>query len=157
MSPLKHVSIHSAEPLTHGRFPSSGGGDAFLLEAVFRNVVWIEHLTLPISEENESLCADSMILGTREALAAMGGDGYEDVREANRAAEGSRAETVWLARLSEREVLESVAQFFEDRKGKLKELEFYQERRLRSLGLLDEQGASTYNPWDDVGNIGDRG
>lgn len=35
--------------------------------------------------------------------------------------------------------------FFEDRQSKLNELEYYQERRLKGLGLMDDDGDST---WD---------
>lgn len=48
-------------------------------------------------------------------------------------------------RLGEKEALESTLEFFESRKKRLGDLEYYQERRLKSLGLLDEQGRSTYD------------
>ena len=48
-------------------------------------------------------------------------------------------------RLGEKEALESTLQFFESRAKRLGDLEYYQERRLKSLGLLDDQGQSTYD------------
>lgn len=48
-------------------------------------------------------------------------------------------------RLGEKEALDTTLRFFEERASRLKELEYYQERRLRVLGLLDDNGNSTYN------------
>ena len=41
-------------------------------------------------------------------------------------------------RLGEKEALESVLRFFEQREALLPTLEYYQERRLKRLGLLDD-------------------
>lgn len=49
------------------------------------------------------------------------------------------------ARLGEKETLDVTLRFFEDRQSKLNELEYYQERRLKGLGLMDDDGDST---WD---------
>lgn len=43
-------------------------------------------------------------------------------------------------RIGEREALETTLQFFEERVERLDRLEYYQERRLKGLGLLDEEG-----------------
>ena len=48
-------------------------------------------------------------------------------------------------RLGEKEALDTTLRFFEDRASRVNQLEFYQERRLRGLGLLDDNGNSTYN------------
>ncbi len=42
--------------------------------------------------------------------------------------------------IGEQEALSATLQFFEQRSGKLEGLEYYQERRLKGLGLLDEDG-----------------
>ena len=42
--------------------------------------------------------------------------------------------------IGEQEALASTLQFFEERFSKLDSLEYYQERRLKGLGLLDEDG-----------------
>lgn len=42
--------------------------------------------------------------------------------------------------MGEQEALGSTLQFFEERFAKLEGLEYYQERRLKGLGLLDEDG-----------------
>ena len=49
-------------------------------------------------------------------------------------------------RLGEKETLDVTLRYFEDRKSKLDRLEYYQERRLKGLGLLDDDGNNT---WDD--------
>ena len=59
----------------------------------------------------------------------------------------SEALTVIMqARLGEKETLDVTLRYFEDRKSKLDRLEYYQERRLKGLGLLDDEGNNT---WDD--------
>lgn len=47
--------------------------------------------------------------------------------------------------MGEKEALDSTLRFFEDRNSQLSELEYYQERRLRGLGLLDDNGNTTYD------------
>lgn len=50
-------------------------------------------------------------------------------------------------RLGEQEALDDALQWFESRQGtELKRLAYYQERRLRKLGLVDDQGR-----WAGVG------
>lgn len=46
----------------------------------------------------------------------------------------------WQISIGEQEALSSTLSFFEERFGKLEGLEYYQERRLKGLGLLDEDG-----------------
>ncbi len=53
---------------------------------------------------------------------------------------------VMQARLGEKETLDVTLRYFEDRKSKLDQIEYYQERRLKGLGLLDDDGNNT---WDD--------
>lgn len=164
----------STELLAFLRLLNLDGGDSFLLEPVFRNVMWSEHLQMPISEDNEGLVCASMLNGAREALARLDSTPAEDVaavsrylavaekerekeKEGGGSGSGSRSKlaAAWV-RLGEREVLEWVVQWFESRSASLSGLEYYQERRLKGLGLLDEEGGSTYDPWSDVGNLEDR-
>ena len=51
----------------------------------------------------------------------------------------------YQVRLGEKEALDSTLRFFEDRALRLDALEYYQERRLKNLGLMDDNGGSTYN------------
>jgi [ribulose-bisphosphate carboxylase]-lysine N-methyltransferase len=48
-------------------------------------------------------------------------------------------------RLGEKEALDSLLGFFEGRAADLTALEYYQERRLKRLGLMDEEGKTTYD------------
>jgi [ribulose-bisphosphate carboxylase]-lysine N-methyltransferase len=48
-------------------------------------------------------------------------------------------------RLGEKEALDSLLGFFEGRAAELSSLEYYQERRLKRLGLMDEEGKTTYD------------
>lgn len=56
-------------------------------------------------------------------------------------------------RIGEMEALDSTLQFFEERFGRLQKIEYYQERRLKGLGLLDEDGRSVsqHPPLGDYG------
>ena len=53
-------------------------------------------------------------------------------------------------RLGEKEALDSALSFFESRRERLGNLEYYQERRLKRLGLLDDTGSSTYDDFFKV-------
>lgn len=48
-------------------------------------------------------------------------------------------------RVSEIEALQHTLNFFQQRMAKLDKLEYYQERRLKGLGLLDDNGINTYD------------
>jgi hypothetical protein len=49
-----------------------------------------------------------------------------------------------LATQEEKRVLEGLAQWFRGRAARLESLEYYHERRLKLLGLLDDDGNSTF-------------
>ena len=68
----------------------------------------------------------------------------DEWRGAARAA-GGPLESLALRMASERAALASAARWFAGREASLDSLEYYQERRLRGLGLLDEEGRSTYD------------
>lgn len=57
---------------------------------------------------------------------------------------GSRAYVATLVRQAEKRALESVSGWFKSQKQGMWKLEYYQERRLKRLGLVDELGRSTY-------------
>jgi [ribulose-bisphosphate carboxylase]-lysine N-methyltransferase len=48
-------------------------------------------------------------------------------------------------RLGEKEALDGILGWFETRAAELDDLEYYQERRLRRLGLIDDEGRTTYD------------
>lgn len=124
------------------RLLNLGGADAFLLEGLFRNDVW-ETLQQPVSEENERAVFQSMVDGCLAAL-----DGYptsldEDFAAVREAPAGSRAAVAGQVRLGEKEALDASLRFFEAGLERLKGMEFYAERRLKRLGLLDKDGRPT--------------
>ena len=121
------------------------GADAFLLEAIFRNEVW-EHMQQPVSEDNEQAVCQSIVVGCRAVLAAYPTTPDEDVSALGAAAPGSRTAAAILVRLGEKEALEATLRLFESRLEKLSDLEYYGERRLKRLGLLDKEGKPT--DWD---------
>lgn len=50
-------------------------------------------------------------------------------------------------RASERIILEESREYFENRNRSLEKLEYYAERRLKGLGLMDDDGETT---WDGL-------
>ena len=121
------------------------GADAFLLEALFRNEAW-EHMQLPVSEENESAVCRSMIDGCNQALQGLPGSAADDAATMKEAVPGGKEALATAIRLGEREALESTATWFSARLERLGSLEYYAERRLKRLGLLDKEGKPT--DWD---------
>jgi [ribulose-bisphosphate carboxylase]/[fructose-bisphosphate aldolase]-lysine N-methyltransferase len=140
------------------------GGDCFLLEAVFENEVW-GHVRLPISPANEEAVCAAAADGARDALAAHPGGGAslaDDLAElrALRGAGGAgssssssgsseraarRRALALRARVAEKEALEALLSLLEQRRASLETLEYYQERRLKRLGLVKEDGSTTYD------------
>lgn len=118
------------------------GPDAFLLESIFRNEVW-DHMQLPISEDNERAVCQSMVDGSDAVLA-----GYPSSGRSSGATElsDSRDSIAASVSLGEREALETMARYFQARLDQLSNLEYYAERRLKRLGLLDKEGKPT--DWD---------
>jgi [ribulose-bisphosphate carboxylase]-lysine N-methyltransferase len=51
-------------------------------------------------------------------------------------------------RMGEKQALTEVMSYYTTVEGELEKMEYYQERRLRSLNLLDRDGGSTYDPFD---------
>ena len=121
--------------------------DAFLLESIFRNEVW-GHVNLPISEENEGAVYESMVSGCTAVLEQYPTKIDDDLAIVNGLTGATEREKMAATlRLGEKEVLEGTLRFFEERMGQLKEFEYYGERRLKRLGLLDKDGKPT--TWDD--------
>ncbi|UPQ97834.1 rubisco large subunit N-methyltransferase [Chloropicon primus] len=124
------------------------GFDAFLLEPVFRSEIW-GFMKDPVSRENETNVCVSMIQSCEEALAEFPTSIEEDEEILARlAADGgskhSNARIAVEARLVEKRTLRSLVKFFRAEKAQIPFKEYYQERRLKSLNLLDMDGNSTY-------------
>jgi [ribulose-bisphosphate carboxylase]-lysine N-methyltransferase len=124
------------------RLLNLSGPDAFLLESIFRNDVW-ETLQLPVTEENERAVYESMAAGCGAALAGYPASLDQDLEAQRGAAPGSRAAAAAAVRLGEREALDAALRFFEGRLEQLGDFEYYADRRLKRLGLLDKEGKPT--------------
>ncbi|KAL1526284.1 hypothetical protein AB1Y20_015002 [Prymnesium parvum] len=117
------------------RLKHLNGADCFLLESIFADSLWSEHLQLPVSEENERSAlqdAASAVVRYKEGLA---GSLQTDLQILGEAPEKSRAYMMASVRYAERRALEAAARWIEARLLRLETLEYYQERRLNALGL----------------------
>ncbi|KAF3966066.1 hypothetical protein CMV_009800 [Castanea mollissima] len=134
------VLDHQVPPamLQYLRLVALGGTDAFLLESIFRNSIW-GHLDLPISRTNEELICQVVRDACKSALS-----GYHTTIEEDEKLKGEkldpRLEIAVGIRQGEKKVLQQIDEIFKDRESELNELEYYQERRLKDLGLCGEQG-----------------
>ncbi|KAJ7535805.1 hypothetical protein O6H91_12G046900 [Diphasiastrum complanatum] len=135
--------------LTFLRLTALGGSDAFLLEALFRNTVW-DHLSSPVSRDNEESICEAMIEGCKSALYGYQSTVEEDLLLLNNDNLDPRTRIAVVVRQGEKCVLQEVQTWFEARMNELDQLEYYAERRLRDLGLLDEKGNMT--AWARVWN-----
>jgi hypothetical protein len=109
------------------------GPDGFLLEPIFANEVW-NHLGAPISPENEAAVIKAIV---EEAAAARDGI-LEPV--------AGRSEYEQL-RQAELEALEATQRWADAEVLSLKAKEYYQQRRLKSLGLDTEWDENEGNQW----------
>ncbi|KAI4328483.1 hypothetical protein L6164_020835 [Bauhinia variegata] len=145
-----YFDIFDDRPLPPGLLPylrlvALGGTDAFLLEALFRNTIW-DHLQLPMSRDNEELLCRVVREACKSALA-----GYHTTIEEDEKLKGAnldrRLAMAIGVRQGEKKVLQELDRFFEEKELELNELEYYQERRLKELGLCGENG-------DILGDLG---
>lgn len=124
--------------LPYLRLVALGGTDAFLLESIFRNSVW-DHLELPVSRDNEEVICQVVRSACQSALSS-----YRTTIEEDEKLTGgnisSRLEIAIGIRAGEKKVLQQIDEIFKEREMDLDENEYYQERRLRDLGLVGEQG-----------------
>lgn len=116
-----------------------GGKDAFLLESIFRKEIW-EFMAEPVSEANERGVVEAVIDACERALASM--DELE-VGELSLAVTNA-GQMSKLVRESEREALERTLVYMKQENEALDLKEYYQERRLKGLGL-----DSDWSPEDD--------
>lgn len=109
-----------------------GGGDAFLLEAVFRRDVY-GFMEAPVSPTNEAAMCEAIIAACEDLL-----DGYTGVfpEEEVEGVEGERIEKARLIVDGEKEVLRAAVAYYQKEIDSLDTKEYYQERRLKALDLL---------------------
>lgn len=125
------------ELLAFLRLKHMDGADAFLLEPVFLGVLWKEHLQLPVSPENEKAALADAEARCEAALAAFGGSLQEDLTALAEADKATIEYKLAAVRYAERRALQAASRATAARsaEGALKSLEYYQERRLNTLGL----------------------
>ncbi|OMO71876.1 hypothetical protein COLO4_27983 [Corchorus olitorius] len=121
------------------RLVALGGTDAFLLESIFRNTIW-GHLDLPISRANEELICRVVRDACKAALSGYPTTIEEDEKLLEEGNLEPRRRIAVGVRAGEKKVLQQIDEIFKERESELDELEYYQERRLRELGLVGEQG-----------------
>ncbi|KAF5833208.1 Rubisco large subunit N-methyltransferase [Dunaliella salina] len=129
------------------------GQDAFLLEPIFRQEVW-DFMCEPVSEDNERAVCESMAEGARETLQGYSTSIDQDLAllRSGELQSGSPEQAAVMVRLGEQEALDDTLQWFENRmQTELKKLVYYQERRLRALGLVDDEGRTTYDSFFEDG------
>ena len=98
-------------------------------------MLWPEHLQLPVTENNERAAMKDGSDRRAAALAALSGDLQRDLAILAEAP-GSRAAELASIRYAERRALESAARWFDAQlELPASSVEYYQERRLRSLNL----------------------
>jgi [ribulose-bisphosphate carboxylase]-lysine N-methyltransferase len=91
-----------------------------------------------------------MIAGCEGALAAYPSRVDEDRAVAEDAAAPPRARLAARVAMGEKQALAEAMGYFANVERRLDQMEYYQERRLRSLNLLDRDGNSTYDPFEDT-------
>ena len=128
--------------------------DAFLLEALFRQQCW-SLLSEPLSRDNEADCCASITDGVAGALGAYATRTTDEEKTflmtpPSARSGGARREIAVRCRLAEKSALVEAAAFFDVVAASLDRLEYYQERRLRSLNLLNDDGSSTYDPFKET-------
>ena len=126
-----------AELLSFLRLKHLAAADAFILEPVFMEALWSEHLQYPFSEDNERAALEDVAQRCDAALATFGGSVQEDLRALGEADRDSRTYKLAAVRYAERRALSAASRAVEAKLGTLSSLEYYQQRRLNSLGLQD--------------------
>ncbi|KAG2634976.1 fructose-bisphosphate aldolase-lysine N-methyltransferase, chloroplastic-like isoform X2 [Panicum virgatum] len=125
--------------ITYLRLLCIGGTDAFLMEALFRNSVW-GHLELPVSPDNEESICKVMRDACKSALDAYHTTIQEDEELLETENLQSRLKIAIGVRVGEKKVLQQIDDIFKQREEELDGLEYYQERRLKDLGLVGDNG-----------------
>ncbi|KAI7733307.1 hypothetical protein M8C21_008512 [Ambrosia artemisiifolia] len=141
---VQYFDITLGQPLPPKMLPylrlvALGGTDAFLLESIFRNAVW-DHLELPVSRDNEEVICQVVRGACKSALSSYRTTIEEDEKLIEGGNMDPRLAIAVGIRAGEKKVLQHIDGIFKEREMELNEYEYYQERRLRDLGLVGEQG-----------------
>ena len=127
------------------RLAKLGGKDAFLLESIFRKEVW-GFMSEPVSEDNERKVVTTVIDACENALKEM-----DEISNESGSALSPKMQLCALVRESERQALDRTLEYVKQEAEALDLKEYYQERRLKNLGL-----DSDWSPEDDVSFGGTR-
>jgi [ribulose-bisphosphate carboxylase]-lysine N-methyltransferase len=136
------------------RLQRLGGLDAFLLESLFRKEVW-GFMALPVSEANELAVIESISERLEAALEDLNQSPTSSSEPSNSgdssgSSDKSPAEICAKLRESEKKALKRTLEFLLREKEALDLKEYYQERRLKDLGL-----DSDWSPEDELGSSPD--
>ena len=115
------------------RLVKLAGKDAFLLESIFRKEIW-GFMSEPVSEDNEKASVSAI----QEACEAALSDMNEIEAEDSSASPSLNEQLCSMVRGSEREALERTLAYVKQEAEALDLKEYYQERRLKTLGLDSE-------------------
>ncbi len=146
MDPTQSFDVISApgrdgEPdpafMQFARLVQLGNMDAFLLESIFRKEVW-GFMAYPVSEQNELKVVEMVVDMCENSLNDM-----KDVEDSD----SPNAKLCAKLRESESKALKRTLEFMLREKEALDLKEYYQERRLKELGLDSE-----WSPEDDIAN-----
>lgn len=127
------------------RLAKLGGKDAFLLESIFRKEVW-GFMSEPVSEDNERAVVTTVIEACENALKEM-----DEINNEEGSALSPKQQLCCFVRDSERQALERTLVYVKQEAEALDLKEYYQERRLKILGLDSE-----WAPEDDIAFGGTR-
>ncbi len=145
MDPTQSFDVISApgrdgEPdpafMQFARLVQLGKMDAFLLESIFRKEVW-GFMAYPVSEQNELAVVEMVVDLCEKSL--------EDMKDSDN--DSPNAKLCAQLRESESKALKRTLEFMLREKEALDLKEYYQERRLKDLGLDSE-----WSPEDDIAN-----
>jgi [ribulose-bisphosphate carboxylase]-lysine N-methyltransferase len=120
--------------------------DAFLLEPIFRKDVW-GFMSLPVSEMNERAVVGEVIATCTKALEKMGS--VKDTDETIASDQFSPKSLCHAVRSLESKALTRMLEHMQRESEALDLKEYYQERRLRELGMDSEWDPDAMN--SDVG------
>ena len=125
------------------RLVKLGGKDAFLLESIVRKEIW-GFMSEPVSEENERGAVKAVIDACQNALEDMKEDDNNDDGSGD-GDEFEKDQLCSMVRESERQALTRTLIYMQQESTALDLKVYYQERRLKSLGLDSE-----WTPEDDM-------
>jgi len=147
MSPTQTFDVVSQQDQTESepdpamiqflRLAKLAGKDAFMLESIFRKDVW-EFMSLPVSERNERDALDAVANACSTALGDAEGPSLAEAEKEEGSNSNHPSVLCAVVRESEGRALGRTLEYINREKEALDLKEYYQERRLKDLGLDSE-------------------